>query len=231
MFLFLIWNLVKHETAAFFSMLFRQGLLLFFSPRKRSWFQVSPWLTEIWKCLRFSGTSGTGTSCDLRFNKWFWSIRWVCLHNLTSVFLIARWLFYLTVCSLRDEEEETARYGEKNLFAAQSGSRTVLIWTLLRGKVINESDLHPFILTFLNVDWSRVQSFLVWSLFREESSSSKTDIFDLLHSVTTRVFWQLASMSEFSKSSEFTRVSEDVCVCFCSVFQTLDWARMQCWGT
>lgn len=118
MFLFLIWNLVKHETAAFFSMLFRQGLLLFFSPRKRSWFQVSPWLTEIWKCLRFSGTSGTGTSCDLRFNKWFWSIRWVCLHNLTSVFLIARWFFYLTVCSLR--EEGTARYGEKNLFAAQS---------------------------------------------------------------------------------------------------------------
>lgn len=105
------------------------------------------------------------------------------------------------------------------------------IWTLLRGKVINESDLHPFILTFLSADWSRVQSFLVWSLFREESSSSKTDIFDLLHSVTTRVFWQLASMSEFSSSPEFTRVSEDVCVCFCSVFQTLDWARMQCWGT
>lgn len=175
------------------------GLLLFFSPRNRPWFQISACLTKIWKCLRFSGTSGTGTSCDLRFNKCVRSIRWGMSSQLDICFLDCV-LIALSYCSGgKEENTSAARYeGEPGVGEL-----------LQKGKVINESDLHPFILTFLTTDWSWVQSFLVWYLFRGESSSPKTDIFYLLHSVTTRVFWHIARLSEFSNSSEFTRVSKE----------------------
>lgn len=87
------------------------GLLLFFSPRKRPWFQISAWLTKIWKCRRFSGTSGTGTSCDLRFNKCFWSIRWGMSSQLDICFLDCV-LIALSYCSGGGEENTSAaRYG------------------------------------------------------------------------------------------------------------------------
>lgn len=87
------------------------GLLLFFSPRKRPWFQISAWLTEIWKCLRFSGTSGTGTSCDLRFNKCVRSIRWGMSSQLDICFLDCV-LIALSYCSGGGEENTSAaRYG------------------------------------------------------------------------------------------------------------------------
>lgn len=86
------------------------GLLLFFSPRKRLWFQISAWLTKIWKCLRFSGTSGTGTSCDLRFNKCVRSICWGMSSQLDICFLDCV-LIALSYCSGgKEENTSAARY-------------------------------------------------------------------------------------------------------------------------
>lgn len=170
-----------------------KALLLFFSPRKRPRFQISAWLTKIWKCLRFSGTSGTGTSCDLRFNKCIWS-KWLGMSSQLDICFLDCVLIALSYCLGGEEENSSAaRYGGE----PGVGEPSCSIWTLLRGKVINKSNLHPFILTFLTTEWSPVQSFLVWYLFRGESSSLKTDIFYLPHSVTTRAFWHIASLSEF----------------------------------
>lgn len=128
MFLFLIWNLVKHETAAFFSVLFRQWPFVILLPPQTPWFQISSWLIKIWKCLRFSWTSGTGTSCDLRFNKCVWSIHWGMSSKLDICFLDCV-LIALSSCSGGGEEENssTARWGgeepgvgEPNAFEGKS---------------------------------------------------------------------------------------------------------------
>lgn len=87
------------------------SLLFFFSPRKRLWFQISPWLIKILKCLTFSWTSGTGTSCDLRFNKCVWSVRWGMSSKLDICFLDCV-LIALSSCSGGEEENSsTARWG------------------------------------------------------------------------------------------------------------------------
>lgn len=71
-------------------------------PAKRPWFQMSAWLTKIWKCLRFSGTTGTGASGDLSFNKCVLSIRWGMSSQLDICFLDCL-LIALSYCSGGEE--------------------------------------------------------------------------------------------------------------------------------